>query len=165
MEGRVDENNRSLLPNPFVSTVLIHLNNPPPPPPWTAHRPSAPCFCTIYQALPPHKQPTALLKPILVPQTVKQRYTAAAVDPLTNMQLSFNSVPAFILFISVAIGDKSLFWMACFVCLCKHILILHQRVNVCVLQIAKYCPPFCVFCFHAFSPLCFVLLCFGYCTV
>lgn len=65
MEGRVDENNRSLLPNPFVSAVLIHLNIPSPHPHGS---PSLnPCFCTVHQALPVHKQPAVLLKPTLVP--------------------------------------------------------------------------------------------------
>ena len=65
MEGRVDENNRSLLPNPFVSAVLIHLNMPSPHPRGS---PSLnPCLCTVHQALPVHKQPAVLLKPMLVP--------------------------------------------------------------------------------------------------
>lgn len=153
MEGRVDENNRSLLPNPFVSTVLIHPSKPSPPPP--------PAPLTLPQPLllhhTPHKQATAPLKPILIPQTVKQKYTVATVSPLTNTQLRLNSVPAFILLIFVATGNNSQFWIACFVCLCKHILILHQHATVCVLEIAKYCFPFLC---ASLSCICSSLFCF-----
>lgn len=51
-----------------------------------------------------------------------------------------------------------------FVCLCKHILILHQRVSVCVLEIAKYCFPLCV-CLAFMRLLVFVLFCSVLATV
>lgn len=100
MEGRVDENNRSLLPNPFVSTVLIHPSEPPvpptPPSPNPHRSPSLnPCLCTNYPALPPHKQLTAVLKPILVPQTFKQKYTAAAVAPKNKHTTQAQLCPCF----------------------------------------------------------------------
>lgn len=100
MEGTVDENNRSLLPNPFVSTVLIHLSIPSPPPTsFTLPQPEL-----LHQALPAHKQLT-------VPQLVKEKYSSS---PLTKTQLRFNSAPFFILFIFLAAGNKYLFWRLVF---------------------------------------------------
>lgn len=63
MEGRVDENNRSLPPNPFVSSVLIHPSRPShhhppllptPSPPASLILPQ-PLLHVVHPALPAHQ--------------------------------------------------------------------------------------------------------------
>lgn len=83
MEGRVDENNRSLFSNPFVSTGSVNPSEHTQPLPL--HSPSFnPGYGTIYQALPAHKQLTALLKSLLVPQTVKEKCSSSPPDKNTT---------------------------------------------------------------------------------
>lgn len=147
-----NENNRSLLANPFVSMVLIHPSKPSPPPPSTypptrtAHPPLTPDSCTIDQAFSPLKQLTALLKPILIPQTVKRGCTTVTVaaPPTSTHQQTCNSGSTLSLFSSrssfVATGNKSLHCIACFVLLCKtYFKFASAGQCVCALEREKYC--------------------------
>lgn len=88
MEGRVDENNRSLFANPFVSTVLIHLSiNPPHPHPrhHTHTRSLPPTLPQPQQLLhqAPSTQTTLAVLPklTLIPQTVKRKHGSSSTTP------------------------------------------------------------------------------------
>ena len=85
--------------------------------------------------------------------------------PKTSTQLRLNSVPAFILFVSVATGNEPLFWITCFCLFMQTYFNLASTCQrVCIGNCKVLFSPPCVSCFHAFAHLCFVLLCFGYCT-
>lgn len=99
MEGRVDENNRSLPSNPFVSTVLIHLSVPstPSPPSSLILSQSLLLHCAIHPSntLPTHKQhkPAGThARPLR--QDNQQQYSSTMT---TNIQLRLNSVLDFTL--------------------------------------------------------------------
>lgn len=163
MEKRVDENNRSLLPNPFVSTVIIHSSTPPPPqPPHPTHPPSlSPASAPLHSPLPAHKQPAAVLKPILVPPDsraeAQKQPQKLPVNPATLAQLCPCFHPV----------HPCGHWEHVYIrFLCERLQknILHRHVNACVLETAKYCFPFSVY--FAFTRLrLFVLLCFVLATV
>ena len=135
MEGRVDENNRSLLPNPFVSTVLIHPSKPPAPS-------TQPAPLTLPQPLPLHQLPGA---PTTYTTDSSTETNTRPPDSRAEVHRSrshppkqaHNSGSTLSLLSSCSspwpLGTSLSSGSLAFVCLCKHILILHQRVNVCVL--------------------------------
>lgn len=81
---------------------------------------------------------------------------------MTNTKLRLNSVPAFIFCICVATGNKSFFRIACFVCLCKDILILRQHLNVCIQNCKVLFSLLVPLPFMHVLALFFLLLCFCY---
>lgn len=90
MEGRPDENNRSLPPNPFVSTVLIHpsVPSPPPPPSLILSQTAAPALCNTPDT-PSSQNNTDLQEHTLVPpQRVK---TINSSTPTTTTTTNYNS--------------------------------------------------------------------------
>lgn len=121
MEGRVDENNRSLPPNPFVSMVLIQPSIPNPP----LHRSSSlnRCSCTVQYTRHSQLTNSADLQKhtVISPDNQDNQQQHPLNNNNTKIQLRLNSVLAF--------TPLSLFG---FFLECKHIPLLRQTLPVCI---------------------------------